>query len=159
MAEKIGRKTERMAAAATGTQGARLKRSFLDSNVLVYAEDAAHPEKQAKAISLIVGLAGQRSAVVSLQVLGEYFNAVTRKLHLDVEIARSQVEFYTQFQVVEPTVTDVLGAIDLHRLFGMSYWDSLIVRSAKQAGCSVLLSEDMQHGQVIDGVRIENPFR
>lgn len=158
MAEKIGHKGISIPASSASERGARLRRSFLDSNVLVYAEDAAYPDKQAKAISLIVALAEQRSAVVSLQVLGEYFNAVTRKLHLDTEIARSQVEFYAQFQVVEPKVADVLGAINVHRLYGMSYWDSLILHSAKQAGCSVLLSEDMQHGQVVDGVRIENPF-
>ena len=59
---------------------------------------------------------------------------------------------------VEPTVTDVLAAIDLHRLHRISYWDSLILRCAIQSGCRVLLSEDMQHGQEIDGVRVVNPF-
>jgi predicted nucleic acid-binding protein len=100
----------------------------------------------------------KRSGVVSLQVLGEYFFAVTRKVHLDPGTARSQVEFYSRFHLVEPTVTDVLAAIDLHRLHRISYWDSLILRCAIQSGCRVLLSEDMQHGQEIDGVRVVNPF-
>jgi predicted nucleic acid-binding protein len=93
-----------------------------------------------------------------LQVLGEYFSAVIRKLKLDPGVARSQVEFYSRFHVVEPTIMDILAAIDLHRLRGFSYWDSLIVHCARQAGCTVLLTEDMQHGQVIDGVKIVNPF-
>ena len=153
MAAKIGRR-----AGAMAEPKARLPRTFLDSNVLIYAEDLAEPVKQQKAVALILEHGRQRSGVVSLQVLGEYFSAVIRKLKLDPALARSQVEFYSRFQVVEPTVADVLGAIDLHRLRGISYWDSLILRCAKQSGCGVLLTEDMQHGQVIDGVRIVNPF-
>ena len=63
-----------------------------------------------------------------------------------------------RLQVVEPKVADILGAIDIHRLYGFSFWDSLILCCAKQSGCRILLSEDMQHGQVIEGVRIVNPF-
>ena len=158
MAEEKDLIGRRMKTEAIGVQRSRLPRTFLDSNVLVYADDAAYPVKQEKAVALILEHGRHRSAVVSLQVLGEYFSAATRKLHLDPGIARSQVELYARFQVVEPTVTDVLGAIDLHRLHGISYYDSLILRCAKQSGCSVLLTEDMQHGQVIDGVRIVNPF-
>jgi predicted nucleic acid-binding protein len=153
-----------MAAHISGVGGAisgqrsRLPRTFLDSNILVYAEDSADPGKQEKAIALIIEHGRQRSGVVSLQVLGEYFSAVTRKLKLDPALARSQVEFYSRFHVVEPTTTDILAAIDLHRLRGFSYWDSLILHCARQSGCSMLLSEDMQHGQIVDGVKIRNPF-
>jgi predicted nucleic acid-binding protein len=158
VAEEKGRTARGMKIHASGLQRSRLPRTFLDSNVLIYADDAAYPVKQGKAVALIMEHGRQRSAVVSLQVLGEYYSAATRKLHLDPGVARSQVELYAQFQVVEPTLTDILGAIDLHRLHGISYYDSLILRCAKQSGCSVLLTEDMQHGQVIDGVRIVNPF-
>ena len=91
-------------------------------------------------------------------MLQEYFVSVTRKLKLDAESARQRVEFFAKFHVAEPTVSDILAAIDLHRLHGFSYWDALVLRMAKQAGCRVLLTEDMQHGQVIDGVEIVNPF-
>jgi predicted nucleic acid-binding protein len=60
--------------------------------------------------------------------------------------------------VAAPEVTDILAAIDLHRLHGFSFWDSLILRSAKQSGCSVLLTEDLQPQRKIDGLRIVNPF-
>jgi predicted nucleic acid-binding protein len=91
-------------------------------------------------------------------VLQEYFVNATGKLKLDAVLAKRRVEVFSQFQVAEPAVADVLSAIDLHRLHGLSFWDSLILRCARQSGCRVLLSEDMQHGQVIDGVRIVNPF-
>jgi len=99
-----------------------------------------------------------RTGVVSLQVLQEYFVSATGKLKLNAELAKRRVEVFAKFQVAEPTVEDVLAAIDLHRLHGVSYWDALILRMAKQAGCRVLLSEDMQHGREIDGLKIVNPF-
>src|ERR1035437_3494377 len=131
-------------------------RSFLDTNVLVYSDAPRYPAKQATAIDLVQDHLRMRTGVVSLQVLQEYFVSATGKLKLDAELAKGRVEFFARFHVAEPTVGDILAAIDLHRLYRISLWDSLILRGAKQAGCSVLLTEDMQHGQEIDGVRIVN---
>ena len=64
----------------------------------------------------------------------------------------------SEFDVAAPEVSDILAAIDLHRLHGLNFWDALVVRSAKQAGCSLLFSEDMQGQREFDGVRIVNPF-
>jgi len=136
----------------------RPPRSFLDTNVLVYADDPRDPAKQARAVDLLTDHLRGRTGVVSLQVLQEYFVSATGKLKLDAELAKQRIEVFAKFHVVEPTVNDILAAIDLHRLHRLSFWDGLILRCAKRAGCSILLFEDMQHGQVIDGVRIENPF-
>jgi predicted nucleic acid-binding protein len=133
-------------------------RSFLDSNVLVYYDDPRDPAKQITALTLIKEHLRLRTGVVSLQVLQEYFVSAVGKLNLSSELAKQRVEVFAKFYVVEPKVNDILAAIDLRRLRGFSYWDSLIVHCARQAGCAVLLTEDMQHGQVIDGVRIVNPF-
>jgi predicted nucleic acid-binding protein len=134
-------------------------RSFLDTNVLVYTDDKAAPAKQRIALDLVVAHRQASTGVVSLQVLQEYFVTTTRKLHVDPQIARRKVELLAEFDVAVPDVADILAAIDLHRLHGLSFWDALVLRSAKQAGCSVLLSEDMQNAREIDGVRILNPFR
>ncbi len=133
-------------------------RSFFDTNVLIYADDKASPAKQRRAIELVAEHRRARTGVLSLQVLQEYFVTVTRKLQLDVRIARRKVELLAEFDVASPDVSDILAAIDLHRLHGLSFWDSLILRSAKQSGCGILLSEDMQDKREIDGVRIINPF-
>ena len=132
--------------------------SFFDTNVLVYADDAAGPGKQGRAIDLIAEHRRARTGVLSLQVLQEYFVTVTRKLHVDAAVARRKVELLAEFDVAAPEVADILAAIDLHRLHGFSFWDALIVRAAKQTGCSVLLSEDMQE-RTIDGLQVVNPFR
>ena len=134
-------------------------RSFFHPNVLIYADDKAAPAKQRRALALITEHLRARTGVVSLQVLQEYFVTVTRKLHVDSSIARRKVELLSEFDVASPEVADILAAIDLHRLHGFSFWDALVMRAAKQAGCTVLLSEDMQDGREIDGLQIVNPFR
>ena len=138
--------------------GGRISRSFLDTNVLVYSDDPRDPAKRLRALSLIEEHLRLRTGVVSLQVLQEYFVSATGKLKLNAELAKQRVEVFAKFHVAEPTVGDILAAIDTHRLHGLSYYDSLILRMAKQSGCRVLLTEDMQHGQVVDGVEIVNPF-
>jgi predicted nucleic acid-binding protein len=129
-------------------------RSFFDTNVLVYADDKAAPAKQRRALEVVAEHRRAGTGVVSLQVLQEYFVTVTRKLGVEARIARRKVEF----DVAAPDVTDILAAIDLHRLHGFSFWDALVLRAAKQAGCGVLLSEDFQESREFDGVRVVNPF-
>jgi predicted nucleic acid-binding protein len=133
-------------------------RSFFDTNVLIYADDRAFPAKQRRALELVAEHRRARTGVVSLQVLQEYFVTVTRKLQLDVLLARRKVELISEFDVASPEVPDVLAAIDLHRLHRISFWDAMVVRSAKQSGCRILLSEDMQKAREIEGVGIVNPF-
>jgi predicted nucleic acid-binding protein len=138
--------------------GEKTPRTFLDTNVLVYSDDPRDLAKQRTALDLIKVHLRLRTGVVSLQVLQEYFVSARGKLKLDADLARRRVEAFAKFHVAAPTISDILAAIDLHRLHGFSYWDGLILHMARQAGCTVLLSEDMQHGQAVNGVRIVNPF-
>jgi len=133
-------------------------RSFFDTHILVYADDAATPGKQRRAVELIAEHRRAGTGVLSLQVLQEYFVTVTRKLGVDPRVARRKVELLAEFDVAAPGVADILAAIDLHRLHGFSFWDALILRSAQQAGCTVLFSENMQEAREVDGVRVVNPF-
>ena len=133
-------------------------RTFFDTNVLVYADDKAAPTKQRRAVELVAEHRHAGTGVVSLQVLQEYFVTVTRKLGVEASVARRKVELLAEFDVVAPDVADILAAIDLHRLHGFSFWDAMILRSAKQAGCRVLLSEDFQGQREVDGLRVVNPF-
>jgi len=134
-------------------------RSFFDTNVLIYADDNSAPAKQRRALEVIAEHRRARTGVLSLQVLQEYFVTVTRKLHVNARVARRKVELLAELDVVVPELADVLAAIDLHRLHELSFWDALILRTAKQGGCSVLLSENMQDAGQIEGIRIINPLR
>jgi predicted nucleic acid-binding protein len=152
----ITKSGERVAAIASPM--ARIQRTFLDTNILVYSDDPRDPAKQQMALDLIKVNLRLRTGVVSLQVLQEYFVTVRGKLKLDAALAKQRVEVFAKFHVAEPTVNDILAAIDLHRLHGFSYWDALVLRMAKQTGCRRVLSEDMQTGRVVDGLEIVNPF-
>jgi len=134
-------------------------RSFFDTNVLVYADDKAAPSKQRRALELVAEHRRAGTGVVSLQVLQEYFVTVTRKLQVDARTARRKVELLAEFDVATPDVADIVAAIDLTRLHSFSFWDALVLRSAQQAGCRVLYTEDMQLAREMDGLRIVNPFR
>ncbi|MGD0859152.1 MAG: PIN domain-containing protein [Terracidiphilus sp.] len=148
-----------------GSQTARIEdapvrpvRTFFDTNILVYADDTSEPGKQPIASEQILHHMRHRSGVVSTQVLQEYFVTVTRKFKADSLRAKEKVELYGAFEVARIDLGDILAAIGMHRLHGFSLWDALVLRMAKQSGCRILLSEDMQHGREIDGVRIVNPF-
>lgn len=133
-------------------------RRFLDTNVLVYADDLDAGDKRERAQRLLAEVLAAGDGVLSTQVLQEFFAISTRKLGVDPAIARRKVELLAEMDLVRIDLDLILAAIDLSRLHSFSFWDGLIVRAAATAGCGVLLTEDLQHGQVVDGVRIENPF-
>ena len=134
-------------------------RSFLDTNVLVYTDDADSPDKQGIALDLVADLRATGTGVLSTQVLQEYFSAATRKLGVNPTVARRKVEIFARLQLVEIQLESILGAIDLHRLHQVSFWNGLILRVAIDAGCKTLYSEDLQDGSSIAGIDIRNPFR
>jgi predicted nucleic acid-binding protein len=131
---------------------------FLDTNVLVYTDDHSQPEKQSTALALVKRCFRDRSGILSTQVLQEYFVTTTRKLRVEPEIARSKVEVSSRLGLVLIGLPDILSAIDLHRTHQLSLWDALLVSVATRAGCSVLFTEDLQHGQRFGKLEVVNPF-
>ena len=134
-------------------------RFFLDTNILIYADDLDAGSKRDVAREVLREAFVSGNGVLSTQVLQEFFVIATRKLGVDAEIARRKVELAAKLDVVRIDAEEVLAAIDLHRLHSFSFWDALIVRCAATAGCARLLTEDLQDGRVIAGVQIENPFK
>ena len=134
-------------------------RSFFDSNVLVYTDDGDAPSKQARALELLAEHRQARSGVISTQVIQEYLVAATKKLGVTAPVARRKAELFGRFELVPLGLDDILGAIDLHRLHQLSFWDGLIIRAALASGCTRLYSEDLQHGWRLDGLEVVNPFK
>ena len=134
-------------------------RSFLDTNILVYADAGDEPTKQECALSLISETRLTGTGVISTQVLQEYANVAQRKLGLPVALVRERLGFYARFEVVTATPALIASALDLHALRGVSFYDALIVEAAIASGCACLFSEDMQDGAILGGVRIVNPFK
>lgn len=134
-------------------------RVFVDTNIWVYAVDAAEPAKQARARAVLDPATAQR-LVTSAQVLGEFYVTVTRKFERAIahDIADRMVERMARLPVVPIDADRVRAAMDGVRTWGISYWDALIVASARAAGCTRLLTEDLADGETYGGVQIENPF-
>jgi len=134
-------------------------RAFIDTNILIYADDLDAGVKNRVAQQVLRGLISTSTGVLSTQILQEYFVVATRKLGVSPRMARQKIALLSTLEVIQVDLKAILGAIDLLRLHSLSFLDSLVVRSAATAGCTTLITEDLQHGRVIEGVRIENPFR
>lgn len=133
-------------------------RTFIDSNIFIYAEDDDEPAKRDIARELVKQLARQERGVLSTQVLVEYVSAGRRRLGLSLPQCRQAVLAMCRFEVVLIRPEQVLGALDLASSYSLSHWDALILKAASTSGCRILLTEDLQHGQTIEGVTIHNPF-
>lgn len=134
------------------------ERSFIDTNVLIYAEASDAPAKQRTALDLLKRLYEEAQGVLSTQVLQEYCNVALKKLRLPVQHVRAQLELYEQFEVIQVTPAIIQAGLDLHQTRSVAFYDAIIVASAQIAGCNVLWTEDMNAGESVGGVRIINPF-
>ncbi len=137
-----------------------MKPVFLDTNILLYSISRA-PDEAAKRDRAIELLDGQDVAL-SVQVLQEFYVQATRPTRPDAvphEIAAGLIRTWTRFRVQDITLTILAGALEIKADHGLSYWDSAIVAAARALGCRELYSEDMNHGQQVEGVVIINPFR
>lgn len=132
---------------------------FLDTNILVYSISSAPGEsaKRDRARAIL----DTALPVLSVQVLQEFYVQATRPTRPDAlphAIAAGLVLAWSRFRIVETSVRLVMEALDIKHRSGFSYWDAAILAAAKHAGCDCLYSEDLSHGQVVDGTRIVNPF-
>lgn len=136
-------------------------RSFVDTNILVYAHDETAGEKHHRARSLLAELWESGGGCLSVQVLQEFFVTVTRKVPkpLDALAAAAIIADLSHWRVHSPSSEDVLNAMDSHRRSDISFWDAMIICSAACLGCETLFSEDLNAEQRYDGVRVQNPLR
>jgi predicted nucleic acid-binding protein len=135
-------------------------RSFFDTNVLVYLFDEDAPEKKARARQLLETEVQEGRAILSTQVLQEFYVAVTRKLArpLPAEDAERAVRNLTAFPLVQVDAAMMMSAVGRSQKLQYSFWEALIIEAALIGGAHLLYSEDLQHGRKIDGLEIQNPF-
>ena len=131
---------------------------FLDTNVLVYAQDLDAPHKRERSRQLITEMAASGRGVISTQVLQEYYVTATRKMGVAPLAAKSVVQSFRMFEVVQLSPDLIEQAIDRSVLSQLSFWDALIVAASAASGCTTIYSEDLNAGQVIGGVKVVNPF-
>ena len=128
-------------------------RSFFDTNIFVYSFDTREPHKADIALRLILEHAEAGTGGISFQVVQEFFSVALRRFPQVMQPADRE-RYLTM--VLQPFLS-VYGSVIRSR-YGYQWYDSLIIAAACESKCSILFSEDLQHGQIIDGVRIANPF-
>jgi Predicted nucleic-acid-binding protein, contains PIN domain len=135
-------------------------RTFVDTNVLLYAHDASEIEKQPIARALLEELWADGSGVLSTQVLQELYVVATRKFKPPMRRseARELVALYATWSVVQVDVGLIVDAAALEERAQLSFWDALVIEAARRAGATRLVSEDLQDGRRIAGLVIEDPF-
>ena len=133
---------------------------FLDTNVLLYAVlgPSGDAEKRRRARDLL----RREDCVLSVQVFQEFFVQATRASRpdrLDDALALDFIATWRRFRIVDNTLGLLDSALAVRAMHGFSLWDCMIVAATQEAGCEILFTEDLSNGQVIGGLRVENPFR
>jgi predicted nucleic acid-binding protein len=133
---------------------------FVDTNILVYAHDAAAGEKHARAKALVTQIWNNRCGVLSTQVLQEFYVNIRKKAAAPVGTAEAKqwLTDYLTWEVVVNDANAVIEAIDLEERYQVSFWDALILHAANSAGASVIYSEDLNHGQQYADLVVQNPL-
>jgi predicted nucleic acid-binding protein len=133
---------------------------FVDTNVFVYLHSDSEPVKKLRADDWITNLVRRRAGRLSFQVLQELYSVLTRKLQPALPASRAKpiIRDLTSWKPLPMDLANLERAWFLQGRFSLSWWDALIVAAAQTSECKVLLTEDLQHGQVFDNVRVIDPF-
>ncbi len=135
--------------------------AFIDTNVFVYHLDSSDKRKQRIAEGIVRAAVASRNACISFQVVQEWLNTALRKaaLPLSAEQARDYLDVVL-LPLMQVSASGALyhRALDVQQRLRFGFYDSLIVAAALAAGCTRLLTEDLQHGQQIETLRVHNPF-
>lgn len=133
---------------------------FIDTNIIIYAYDITAGKKHKIASDILADLWNTGHGILSTQVLQEFFVNVVKKIPkpINKQQAKEIIKDFLKWQVVVNTGESIIEAIDISTNYGFSFWDSMIIEAALTGGASVLISEDFQDGQAINGITIKNPF-
>ncbi len=135
-----------------------MNKVFLDTNLIVYANDARDAQKQARAIELVTTAMRDGTGVISTQVMQEYAVVAGGKLRQDPDTILRQLLLLETLEVVQISPALIRRALELHFRYQIDYWDAGILAAAEHARCHLLWSEDLNPGQLYATVHVENPF-
>jgi predicted nucleic acid-binding protein len=137
---------------------AGIKKIFIDTNIFIYQYDGRYPAKQGQTMNILRNAFKNNIVFISTQVLKEFTEVCIRKLGLSQAEIIVVVGELAKINMVEETPELIKRALEIHFVHQYSFYDSLIITAALQAGCEILYTEDMGDGQVVDGLKIVNPF-
>lgn len=135
-----------------------MSKIFVDTNILVYSMDNNDPIKKEKCRNVLKKIGEEHIGVISTQVLQEFYVTATKKLKVDPFITKNILHSFEHFEIVTITVEIVKEAIDCSILNQISFWDALIMTAAESSKCDQVWTEDLNHGQIVRGVKVHNPL-
>jgi len=135
-----------------------MSRFFIDTNIIVYANDARDEMKQARALELVAEYMKSGMGVVSTQVLQEYAHVALNKLHQRQDVILRQLVLLEELNVIQQSPALIRRAVEIKAAYQVNFWDACIIAAAEHAKCHCILSEDMNTGQFYSGISMQNPF-
>lgn len=131
---------------------------FIDTNVLVYLFSVSEPQKREHCLQILAKRRRDSVLVWSTQIVQEFYNVMTLKFNKDLQAVKSTLNLFNDFELIINNFRIIEHAIDIQILNKISFWDSLVISSASSAKCQLILTEDLNHSQSIDGILLQNPF-
>lgn len=135
-----------------------MEKAFIDTNIIIYANDGRDTQKQKKAIDLLKALMQRGTGTISTQVLQEYAFVAIKKLNQAHGVVIRQIKLLESLEVIPQTAEQICRAVEIMHSYQISFWDSCIISNAEQANCSIIYSEDLNAGQFYSGIKIVNPI-
>ena len=135
-----------------------MSKKFLDTNIIVYANDARDECKQKRSLEIVAENMRSGTGVISTQVLQEYAHVALNKLHQRQDVILRQVVLLEGLEVIRQSPALIRRSVEIKTSYQVSFWDACIISAAEHAKCDVILSEDLNSGQFYSGIAMKNPF-
>ena len=135
-----------------------MNKTFIDTNVIIYANDARDEQKQKRALAIVAEHMRLGTGVISTQVLQEYAHVALNKLHQRQDVILRQLVLLEGLEVIPQSPLLIRRSVEIKTTYQISFWDACIISAAEHAKCNMILSEDLNNGQFYSGIAMENPF-
>jgi predicted nucleic acid-binding protein len=135
-----------------------MNKIFIDTNIIVYANDKRVAKKQKKAIEIVTSFMKNRTGTISTQVLQEYAFVAINKLKQSQNVVLRQLKLLESLEVIHQSPAQIRRAVEIMHLYKIGFWDACIISNAEHANCTEIYSEDLNPGKFYSGIKILNPF-
>ncbi len=135
-----------------------MEKVFIDTNIIIYANDKRDKEKQTKALKVVTNLMKSNGGTISTQVLQEYAFVASKKLNQRHDVILRQLKLLESFEVIRQSPEMIRRAVEIMHSYQINFWDACIISNAEYANCSIIYSEDLHTGQYYSGIKVENPL-
>lgn len=135
-----------------------MNKTFIDTNIIIYANDARDEEKQKKALDIVAKHMRLRTGVISTQVLQEYAHVALNKLHQRQDVILRQLFLLEGLEIIPQSPTLIRRSVEIKTSYQINFWDACIISAAEHSKCNIILSEDLNNSQFYSGILLKNPF-